>query len=884
MKLSGSRCFWPVCRMTRAALHARMARRLSRLLLVLAPVLDVTSSFLFDAGYFGSSEVAASVGEDPAKSAVATTTSAAAASTLLNASAESAPTMGSGNATTGGVATVDQCAAWLQLSVIRIRSISMEFDYLLPHSHGEETQAVGSGFSVKMPDVDLGQGPVFITNAHVVRNAHTVKVQVPAIGQQEFDAYVPVIYTDMDLAVVKLVEPSDFETFMKQSKVSLHTLQIRPVTVELGEEVVAVGFPLGSSTLKLSSGVVAGTENIDSRLVYQSTAPISPGSSGGPLFKYVDSAKCDAVYKQEGPEIVGVNFAASTGKGAQNANYVVPHVHIMQILNAFSKQLAMEKAAPKANAPSPASPETPGLASDEMRAFVSKKGEKRMHNQLHVAPLSPVIVETNDALYKSSGGCTSGIYVAHIHPPSALLEADILADSFITAVDGVRIDSFGYGRTADFLQNPIPFESMLKFRPNLETNVQVTTCRGGTIENHSVRMEFRDSLNFGIKNIAEPYYQRADLEFEFFGDIMVMQMTRNHVIEIMQRQPTSAVTRWLVPRQRKKAHLMIVFVTPGSYADRVLEPGMVVQKINDRPVSTLAQWRNAEIFDPSGSFWKLQTDLGIVYKTEYIPALERQLAIGTSNPMRAFMITDGFKSAFKRKVPNGVATKQHESPGEEVSIAQKEAAKNSTDAANSAATIARNLVAKVLPTPKIFKPRKSAGLSGVAKPATSEQAVRPLPKPKAPVASAKSRPPPQEAAGTSAARAPSVPAGLPPGKEHPKNHPSTLDVTAATAGTSAVADSPGTTVGADVGAQDVEEVPRSGSVLETGTQTIQTMTPQQVVPPPADPGNEGAAGASVVDGGVDSNQGGVASGEQTIGRTNVPRRKLLPDQDGIALL
>jgi hypothetical protein len=289
-----------------------------------------------------------------------------------------------------------------------------------------------------------------------------------------------------------------------------------------------------------------------------------------------------------------------------------------------------------------------------MGSFLAKPAPKRVHKQLHVAPLSLVHVEANDALYKSSGGCSSGIYLAHIHTPSAMQQAGIVADSFITEVDGVKIDSFGYGRTADFLQNPIPYSSILKSKPNLETSIAVTTCQNGTSSNHTVRMEWRESLSFGIKPIDEPYFQQPDLEFEFMGDVMVMQMTTNHISEIVKEAPGTAVSRWLVPTERKKAHLMIVFVTPGSYADRVLMRGMVVSKINGHPVTTLAQWRDPHILDSAGAFWKLETDLGIVYKTEYVPALQKQLEMAMLDPMYAFMMTDGFKAAVKRKIPKVV--------------------------------------------------------------------------------------------------------------------------------------------------------------------------------------------------------------------------------------
>ena len=63
----------------------------------------------------------------------------------------------------------------------------------------------------------------------------------------------------------------------------LKPLPISDTVPTMGLPVVALGFPLGMNSLKISSGVVAGNEEVEGLICIQSTAPISPGSSGGPL-------------------------------------------------------------------------------------------------------------------------------------------------------------------------------------------------------------------------------------------------------------------------------------------------------------------------------------------------------------------------------------------------------------------------------------------------------------------------------------------------------------------------------------------------------------------------------------------------------------------------
>merc|ERR1719473_2342759 len=98
----------------------------------------------------------------------------------------------------------------------------------------------------------------------------------------------------------------------------LEKLALSDRVTNMGEEVVALGFPLGQSNLKISNGVIAGNEEVDENICIQSTAPISPGSSGGPLLN------------EEGTEVLGVNFAkATTG---ENINYVIPAWRVKQMV------------------------------------------------------------------------------------------------------------------------------------------------------------------------------------------------------------------------------------------------------------------------------------------------------------------------------------------------------------------------------------------------------------------------------------------------------------------------------------------------------------------------------------------------------------------------
>jgi tetratricopeptide (TPR) repeat protein len=116
--------------------------------------------------------------------------------------------------------------------------------------------------------VVIGPGEV-VTNHHVVEAGTTVKVRA---GKQEFPAVVRYPDPGHDLcllAVTGLAAPA-------ATLASARALKV-------GEKVFAIGAPEGLA-LTMSEGIVSSLPTLDNDVVIQTTAPISPGSSGGGLF------------------------------------------------------------------------------------------------------------------------------------------------------------------------------------------------------------------------------------------------------------------------------------------------------------------------------------------------------------------------------------------------------------------------------------------------------------------------------------------------------------------------------------------------------------------------------------------------------------------------
>lgn len=173
----------------------------------------------------------------------------------------------------------------------------------------ESGDGLGSGFLYN----DQGD---LLTNAHVVTGSQQVTVRT--LNHEEYKGTVIGIGTDTDVAVVRVPE--------------LKKLAPLPVAegykAEVGDEILALGSPLGLENT-VTTGIISGlgrSFDIDPYTysnLYQISAPITHGNSGGPLVN------------AETGEVLGINSAAvSEGPGI---GFSIPISSILQQAREWSK-------------------------------------------------------------------------------------------------------------------------------------------------------------------------------------------------------------------------------------------------------------------------------------------------------------------------------------------------------------------------------------------------------------------------------------------------------------------------------------------------------------------------------------------------------------------
>ncbi len=157
--------------------------------------------------------------------------------------------------------------------------------------------SLGSGFFVRDGEV--------ASNFHVVEGAARGYAKI--IGQR----------AKYDIDGITAVDPERDLVILKISDARAAALALgNSESVQVGETVYAIGNPQGLEGT-FSQGIVSSIREVGADKLLQITAPISPGSSGGP------------VLNGKG-EVVGVSVA--TFRGGQNLNFAIPSIYLKQLL------------------------------------------------------------------------------------------------------------------------------------------------------------------------------------------------------------------------------------------------------------------------------------------------------------------------------------------------------------------------------------------------------------------------------------------------------------------------------------------------------------------------------------------------------------------------
>lgn len=204
-----------------------------------------------------------------------------------------------------------------------VRSVKPAVVYIATFDAKGQQEGLGSGFVVDAAGL-------VVTNLHVIQGAKALSVKM-ADGEM-YDKVEIVDYdARRDIAVLK-VKP-----YGKLPAVALGDSD----RVEIGEDAVAVGNPKGMEHT-VTSGLISAIRQDEGYKLIQISVPISPGSSGGPLF-------------DRHGRVIGITTAQLRGEGVQNLNFAVPINYAKPLIDARTPTMTLAQLNEKVGARSNAS-------------------------------------------------------------------------------------------------------------------------------------------------------------------------------------------------------------------------------------------------------------------------------------------------------------------------------------------------------------------------------------------------------------------------------------------------------------------------------------------------------------------------------------------------
>jgi S1-C subfamily serine protease len=180
--------------------------------------------------------------------------------------------------------------------------------------------ATGTGFL-------FGSQDYIVTNYHVVKG--TSEVTVKFLNGESINAEVIATDTQNDVAILKLTKSPSFQS--REMKFGDSAM------VRMGDKVFTIGYPsinIMGFKPKYTEGVISAVTGIkDNPTVFQTTVPIQPGNSGGPLFN-------------EKGEVIGLTTSSlsllaieSMGAIPQSVNYAVKSSFVKNTISTVPEAL-----------------------------------------------------------------------------------------------------------------------------------------------------------------------------------------------------------------------------------------------------------------------------------------------------------------------------------------------------------------------------------------------------------------------------------------------------------------------------------------------------------------------------------------------------------------
>lgn len=458
----------------------------------------------------------------------------------------------------------------VQNSVVQVIAQVGEFNWLEPYKLEDQYEQRGTGFFID-------ERGTILTNAHVVDQAATVWVHLPALGKQPIAVDIIGFCPDRDVALLR-IKPKDLKLVHAQlGAVSPLPLGDSDV-VQRTEHVLVLGYPLGHYGMKSSTGVVSGRESAGVATFIQITAPINPGNSGGPLLDGLG-------------QVIGI--AVANVVQAQNIGYAIPINEVKMILDDLYRMSFVRRPILGARF---------NYGSDAQAEYLGN-------------PLP------------------SGFYVNKVFKGSLFDSAGIKEGDMIYEFNGFKLDAFG-DAIVPWSYEKVTIHDLIA-RLRMGDTVVVVLYRDG--KRKKITFNFNLTDLYAIRAVY-PAYEKVSCEI--IGGMVFMNLTDNHLPVLIAQAPYLMEYTKMENKVEPALVVTHLVPGSLAQQTRTLEPGTIIVEVNNKKVQTLEQLRDALPESLKTGFLTIKTseDVFVVLPFKQMLEDEERLSRDFSYPMSSVVI------------------------------------------------------------------------------------------------------------------------------------------------------------------------------------------------------------------------------------------------------
>lgn len=399
-------------------------------------------------------------------------------------------------------------------SLVRIQSQGFQYNWIEPFKPVKETNGIGTGFFINKKGY-------IVTCAHVIDESLKILVSIPSNGLDTYEADIISFYPEMDIAVLKINNYKKKINYLNLG----NSDKIIP-----GDDVIAVGYPLGQDKLKITKGIISGRETG----LIQTDTPLNPGNSGGPLLS--------------NNKVIGINSSAYKSEVAENVGFSIP----INIFKTISKNL------------------TQGSKKIVFQACIGCSFYNSNHDIMN---------------YYNCKGCKSGVVIHRIMENSELNKNNILKGDILCKINNYDIDNYGECKVEWNIEK-VPFKSLLeRFNVGDKINLQIWSHTKQKIKDFSITLK----PSTEIYKIREKYPPFDIIQWEIFGGVLMVELTLNHIYKIPRLFDYMKPEK----RNQNKVLITKIYPGSSFSKDLILVPGDLLKSINDTKVYSIQDVREA---------------------------------------------------------------------------------------------------------------------------------------------------------------------------------------------------------------------------------------------------------------------------------------------------